>query len=98
MPGTTNACSYKVARMMLAGVHVPDNLVLELAGLLRDAEFRDTADLLEHAYDTECRLIALTIASREAILRVLDDPPDGLAELRGVLLQEHEWRVREGLV
>jgi hypothetical protein len=28
----------------------------------------------------------------------LDDPPDGLEELRGVLLREHEWRVREGLV
>src|SRR5688572_3150427 len=25
-------------------------------------------------------------------------PTDGLAELRGVLLTEHEWRVREGLV
>jgi hypothetical protein len=25
-------------------------------------------------------------------------PTDGLAELRGVLLVEHEWRVREGLV
>jgi len=25
------------------------------------------------------------------------DCPDELAELRGVLLREHEWRVREGL-
>ena len=24
--------------------------------------------------------------------------PGGLAELRGVLLLEHEWRVRDGLV
>ena len=30
--------------------------------------------------------------------RALDDPPLGLAELRGLLLREHEWRVREGLV
>jgi hypothetical protein len=29
---------------------------------------------------------------------VLDDCPDGLAELRGVLLREHAWRQREGLV
>jgi hypothetical protein len=29
---------------------------------------------------------------------VLDDPPAGeLAELRAVLLEEHVWRVREGL-
>jgi hypothetical protein len=25
------------------------------------------------------------------LLWALDDPPDGLAELRGVLLLEHEW-------
>jgi len=31
-------------------------------------------------------------------LRTLDDPPVGLAQLRGVLLTEHDWRVREGLV
>jgi hypothetical protein len=43
-------------------------------------------------------VLALTIDDREAILRALDDPPDSLAELRGVLLREHEWRVREGLV
>jgi hypothetical protein len=30
---------------------------------------------------------ALTIPDREAILRVLDDPPDELGELRGVLLR-----------
>jgi hypothetical protein len=31
------------------------------------------------------------------ILNALDDPPDGLAELRGVLVSEHQWRQREGL-
>jgi hypothetical protein len=84
--------------MILAGVDVPDNLVLELAGLLRDGGFMDTADTLEHAYDSERRIVALSIASREAILRVLLDPPETLIELRGVLLQEHDWRVREGLL
>ena len=28
----------------------------------------------------------------------LEACPDGLAELRGVLVREHEWRVRDGLV
>ena len=28
------------------------------------------------------------------IIRSLDDAPDSLAELRGVLLREHEWRER----
>jgi hypothetical protein len=33
------------------------------------------------------------------ILWALDDArTDALAELRAVLLQEHEWRVRNGLV
>jgi hypothetical protein len=42
-------------------------------------------------------VLALTIDDREAILRALGDPPDSLGELRGVLLREHKWRVREGL-
>lgn len=29
---------------------------------------------------------------------MLVDPPSSLRELRGVLLGEREWRVREGLV
>jgi hypothetical protein len=54
--------------------------------------------VLEHVYDGERRAAALTITDREAILRVLEDCPAGLAELRGVLLKEHEWRIGEGLV
>ena len=69
---------------------------LELAGLVRDAGLDDVAEKLEVAYDRETKVLALTIDDREAILRALDDPPDTLAELRGVLLREHEWRVREG--
>jgi hypothetical protein len=42
--------------------------------------------------------VAVTPEERGAILSVLEDPPDGLAELRGVLLREREWRAREGLV
>jgi hypothetical protein len=34
----------------------------------------------------------------EATIRALDDPPNGLAEFRCVLLREHDWRVHEGLV
>jgi hypothetical protein len=42
-------------------------------------------------------LAAPSIHHRAAILSVLDDPPAGLAELRGVLLREHRARVRDGL-
>jgi len=87
-----------LARMMLAGIPVRDADVLELARLLREAGFDATAEWLEAAYDREAKIVALTIAEREQIIRALDDPPDGLAELRGVLLAEHEGRVRQGLV
>jgi hypothetical protein len=82
----------------LAGVSVREEKVALLAELLLAAGLEDTGDVLLVALDAEQDLVALSIADREAILRVLDDPPDGLAELRGVLLAEHEGRVRGGLV
>ncbi len=55
------------------------------------------ADRLEGAYGREVKVLGLDIPERETIIRALEDPPAGLEELRGVLLREHEWRVREGL-
>jgi hypothetical protein len=81
----------------LAGLSVPEQNVADLARLLLDAGLDDTADALLTALDAEQDLAALSIADREAILRVLDDPPAALAELRGVLLAEHEGRARDGL-
>jgi hypothetical protein len=52
---------------------------------------------LERALDDDVKLLALTIDERAILLAALDDPPDGLAELRAVLLNEHHWRLREGL-
>ena len=46
----------------------------------------------------ETRVLALSVLDREALLRVLDEPPPTSADLRAVLLSEHQWRVREGLV
>ena len=57
-----------------------------------------TRSLLEKALGLETEVVALTIDDRERIPWALDDArTDALAELRGVLLQEHEWR-REDLV
>jgi len=42
-------------------------------------------------------LLALTIDERAIILATLEDPPEGLAELRAVLTNEHLRREREGL-
>jgi hypothetical protein len=60
--------------------------------------FDDEAERLERAYDAETKVLALTMPEWEAILRTLDDPPEGLTELRAVLLEQQVWRVREGLV
>ena len=57
----------------------------------------DTAERLEHAYDREARIVALDITDRKAILRVLEDSPEELLELRATLPQERVWRQREGL-
>ena len=85
--------------MMLAGIPVRDQDVLELARLLREGGFIDVAAKLEDGYDVETKVLALSIVDRESNLRALDDAPtDGLAELRSVLLREHEWSIRQGLV
>jgi hypothetical protein len=55
----------------------------------------NTAEMLEGAYDREARTVALDIPDREAILRVLEECPEELLELRSTLLQEHVWRQRE---
>ena len=84
--------------MMLAGLAVRDQDVLELARLLRQADFNETAERLERASDLETKLLALTLAERDEILRALEDAPTGLATLRGQLLRDRERWVREGLV
>jgi hypothetical protein len=87
-----------LASVYVAGVRVRDEDVLDLARLLHDAGFDDTAEAIVVALEAEEEIVGLTVEDREAILRTLDDPPVGLAQLRGVLLTEHDWRVREGLV
>jgi hypothetical protein len=79
---------------MLAGIPVDVELVRERAERLVEPAASTLRDGLERGRAT----FALTIEEPEQILRGLDDCPDGLAELRGVLVREHEWRVREGLV
>jgi hypothetical protein len=84
--------------VFLAGLDVPDRLVLDLARCLRVQGLVDTAETLEDAYDAERDFVSLTLDDREAILHALEDCPYGLADLRGVLMIEHAWRTRVGLV
>ena len=53
------------------------------------ADDLSAAAAIERGLAVEAQLIALTTSERTAILGVLDDPPDGLAALRGVLLRAH---------
>ena len=79
----------------LAGRRIPDEDVRELIELVDEP----TRSFLEKSLALEAEVVALTVEDGERILWALDDArTDGLAELRGVLLQEHEWRAKEGLV
>ena len=79
--------------MLIAGVNVESEDVLWLATELIVRGQNDTAAVLLHA-DAEGTDIALTIVEREALLGILDDPPQRLAQLRAVLLREHVARAR----
>ena len=79
---------------MLAGISVPAELVEELAALADEP----VASTLRDGLGTKRTIFALTVLEREQLLRALEDCPDGLGELLAVLLREHEWRKRVGLV
>jgi hypothetical protein len=82
------------AFVYLAGLRIPDEDVRELIALVDEP----TRSLLEKSLAMEAEIVALTIEDRDRILWALDDVrTDALTELRAVLLQEHEWRAREGL-
>ena len=81
--------------MYLAGLRIPDEDVRELIKLVDEP----TRSFLEKSLALDSEVVALTIEDRERVLWALDDVrSEALAELRAMLLQEHEWRVREGLV
>jgi hypothetical protein len=84
----------KSATLMLRGVSVPYPLIRQLATMLWD---RELAGRLERAVENETRLLAIDDDEVDSNLSVMEDPPAGLEELRGTLLQEHTWRQREGL-
>jgi hypothetical protein len=83
--------------MQLAGVPVARRLVLDLTDRLTLVGADDTATLLLIAHAREQRIVGLSITDREMIIAVLYGPPAGLETLRAVLLQEHSWRLAEGL-
>lgn len=81
----------------LAGIPLRPRRRRRSRRLVRAAGAGDLADRLDRALADDVKILALTIADRSVCLFVLNDPPDGLAELRAVLLNEYEWRQRERL-
>jgi hypothetical protein len=69
--------------MMLAGLPVPADAVGDLAALVRNVGADELAGRLERAVADEVKLLALTLDERALLLAALEDPPSGLAELRG---------------
>jgi hypothetical protein len=78
--------------LVVAGTLLRREHVLELAGLLRHDGSDRTARILLRALTNGEDFVALTTNDRERILAVLERPPPGLTELRGVLFDELNWR------
>ena len=82
---------------MLGGIPVAADSTEQLAAMVRAAGAVELADRLDQALSDGVSLLALTIDERAIILDQLENPPDDLAALRAVLMNEHQWRQREGL-
>ena len=87
--------SNDLAGIYLAGVRVPDGDVQMLASLVDEP----TRSVLDNALKCGTVIVGLTIEDRVRAIKALEksDAP-ALLELRTVLIDEHEWRTREGLV
>jgi len=77
--------------LRLAGIPVPvEDTGWIIAQLYREArsDAMSLAIRLKRALDRDTAVLALNRPERHVILSVLDDPPDSLLELRGVLMRE----------
>jgi uncharacterized protein (DUF1778 family) len=77
---------------ILAGIRISRERTLELAAMLTRDGSDHTARVLLEAITEGHEFVALTMADREAILAVLDRPPDELVDLRIALFAELNWR------
>ena len=84
--------------MFIAGINIGRVAVEELIERLREDYYFKAAATLAAALEQDKPAVGFTIRERTAVLDVLDDPPSELEQLRGVLMDEHEWRVSHGLV
>lgn len=81
--------------MLIYGTPVENTHVRSIVASLfvtADPVAHTTAHTLARALDNGERIVAIKHYERDAILSVLGNPPDGLAELRGVLARDHSGR------
>ena len=71
-------------RMIVNGVTVEDDLVLELAGAVKNPAL---AHKLQTAHRFRSGVVNLSNAERTLVLAALDDPSGELEELRGQLVE-----------
>jgi hypothetical protein len=79
--------------MLVGGVPIDEQLLRELTRVLD----RKLAQRLDTALLYRAKVLGLTIAEREAILKALENAPPGLEDLRAFLLQDSRWRSSERL-
>jgi hypothetical protein len=72
----------------IAGLHVEDKLVLELALILRERGQQGTALRIERAFDAAADTIRLGIEEREHVLAAVADCPHELGPIRPVRQEE----------
>ncbi len=79
--------------MLVGGVPIDERLLRELTRVVD----RNLAQRLDTALLDRAKVLGLTVAEREAILKALENSPPVLEELRAILLQDPRWRVSERL-
>jgi hypothetical protein len=77
---------------IVAGIRISRERTLELAAMLTRDGSDHTARVLLKAITEGHEFVALTIDDREAILAVLDRPPEELVDVRTALFAELNWR------
>lgn len=83
---------YHQAMPVVAGIRLQRKQTLELAAMLTRAGSDHTARVLLEAITHGQEFVSLTLDDREAILDVLDHPPEELVQLRSSLFAELNWR------
>lgn len=77
---------------VIGGVRLAREQTLELAAMLSRDGSDHVARALLDAVTNRHEFVPLTWDEREAILAVLDHPPDGLVGLREALFADLNWR------